>query len=610
MKKIILFSAICTASLVASQLDLGQIEVYSATKSNQSIKDITSNVEVITNAELEERKITTVLDALAYKGIIGTQSGGLGQPSSFFLRGFKSSDTLVLIDGVTYNDPTSTEGEAFLEHLMISDIERIEIIKGAQSGIWGSNAVAGVVNIITKKSSQNLNVNANIEIGSNSTKKYSMSVSQKLERLSYYLGASKIKSDGISAVTPPNEDPKDFERDGYENRTINAKLGFDITNTTKLDLGVTDINAKTQYDESPSFVPILDATQYEYDQKHDNRIYNIKLTQKFNDNDYVALDYQKSTFDRQMNGFSTIEYKSSIKKYAIQSKIHYLENSFVLFGAQKSKTIDKENDYEINNKAYYITNSNSFDNFTITQSLRHDKFKEVEDKTTGKIGVKYNFDNDINVSANYGTAYKAPVVDQLFGKYWAWWINDWVTYGNEDLKPESTKGYDVSIQYKDLTFTYFNNKVKDLIDYSFVTSSYDQIEGKSTIKGYELRYEKEVLENLLFGAYYNRTFAKDSDGKYLERRARSTAGASIDYYGLSNTHFGIYANYVGTRYDDIAQENQTGRYTLIDAVVNYTINNNFSTYCKVENLMDKEYQAVHNYGANGRTIKIGLNAKF
>ena len=93
MQKIILSTLLCSSLLLANSLDLGEIQVYSATKSNQSIKDVTSNVEVITGAELEERKITTVLDGLGYKGIIGTQSGGLGQPSSFFLRGFKSSDT-------------------------------------------------------------------------------------------------------------------------------------------------------------------------------------------------------------------------------------------------------------------------------------------------------------------------------------------------------------------------------------------------------------------------------------------------------------------------------------------------------------------------------------
>jgi vitamin B12 transporter len=200
----------------ANTQNIGTIEVVSATKSNQSIKDVTSNVEVITGEELEEKHIKTVLDALKSRGISTTQSGGIGQQSSLFLRGFSSGNTLVLIDGISYNDPTTTEGQANLEHLMISDIERIEIIKGAQSGIWGANAVAGVINIITKKASQELHTNANIEFGSNNTKNYQFSISQKVDKFSYYLGANYTSTDGISARTPYNINPKNYEDDGYK----------------------------------------------------------------------------------------------------------------------------------------------------------------------------------------------------------------------------------------------------------------------------------------------------------------------------------------------------------------------------------------------------------
>jgi len=109
---------------------------------------------------------------------------------------------------------------------------------------------------------------------------------------------------------------------------------------------------------------------------------------------------------------------------------------------------------------------------------------------------------------------------------------------------------------------------------------------------------------------YNKLFAKNSDGEYLQRIARDTALVGIDYYGLVKTHLGVYANYTGTRYDDLAQTEQTGRYTLFDAVVNYDITNEFSTYFKVENATDKRYQEVLNYGTYGRSFRVGLHAKF
>lgn len=161
--------------------------MYSATKSNQSIKDITSNVEVITNAELEEQHYKTIVEVLnKVTGITVSQSGGIGQQTSFFLRGFDTESTLVLVNGVPYNDPTTIGNGAQLEHLMISDIEQIEIIKGAQSGIYGANAVAGVINIITKKATRELQANINIEFGSMNTKKQHF-LYQKVSMIYHYM---------------------------------------------------------------------------------------------------------------------------------------------------------------------------------------------------------------------------------------------------------------------------------------------------------------------------------------------------------------------------------------------------------------------------------------
>ncbi|MCI4405802.1 MAG: TonB-dependent receptor, partial [Sulfuricurvum sp.] len=222
-------SATLVASLGANTLQLEPI-VVSASKTEQSLKDVTANVDVITAEELEERHITSVLDALRiFTSIPIAQSGGIGQQSSFFQRGFSSENTVVMIDGIRYNDPTTPKGQSQLEHLMVNDIERIEVIHGAQSGIWGANAVAGVINIITKKPTDTLLANAALEYGSYATTKIGANVSQHVGALSYYVGANQLKSNGISAMTPQGEDPKHYESDAYLNQTLNAKLGYDLT---------------------------------------------------------------------------------------------------------------------------------------------------------------------------------------------------------------------------------------------------------------------------------------------------------------------------------------------------------------------------------------------
>jgi vitamin B12 transporter len=240
--------AILSASLQANTLTLEPI-VISATKTEQSLKETTSDVQIIFATELEEKHITSVLDALrTLASIPVAQSGGIGQQSAFFQRGFSSDNTVVMIDGIRYNDPTTTKGQAQLEHLMVNNIERIEIINGAQSGVWGANAVAGVINIITKKATEKLSIGGKIEYGSFATSKIAVDASQKVGALSYYIGANQIMSNSFSAQTPRGKNPKEYEPDHYKNQTLNAKLGYDITSSDALRSEFTFIDATAQYD--------------------------------------------------------------------------------------------------------------------------------------------------------------------------------------------------------------------------------------------------------------------------------------------------------------------------------------------------------------------------
>ena len=167
----LLLVALLSSANASQSVELDTITVTSATKAKQSIKDVTSNVNVITSEEIEERHYTTVSEALStVSGINFTSNGGLGQATSVFVRGFDSKRVLVLIDGVRYNDVTGF-GAPFAD-LMIQDIQQIEVVKGAQSGVWGADATAGVINIITKSAKQGLHGFFNTEYGSYDTMKY------------------------------------------------------------------------------------------------------------------------------------------------------------------------------------------------------------------------------------------------------------------------------------------------------------------------------------------------------------------------------------------------------------------------------------------------------
>lgn len=587
-------SATFVASLTADTLNLDPI-IVSASKTEQSLKDITANVDVITAEELEEKHITSVIDALkTLSNIPIAQNGGIGNQSSFFLRGFSSENTVVLVDGIRYNDPTTPKGQAQLEHLMVNDIERIEILKGAQSGIWGANAVAGVINIITKKATEQLKINTTAEYGSYATTKLGANVSQKIGVLSYYFGANQIQSNGFSSITPKGENPEDYEADGYKNETVNAKLSYDLTSSDTLGAQFNFIDAKTEYDAYAQ--PNSEANEIH----QINRLGSIRYEHRFNKEDSLGAAYSISSFDKKDPLGYTKAFTGTHKEASLQASYHYIPNGFLVAGGNTLHSKDTVSAKELDSKGVFLTNTNRLNNLILTESIRHDAYDTFKDKTTGKIGVKYNFTEDISLGSNYGTAYRTPSLFELYASY----------YGNANLQPETTKSFDITGSYKHFSITYYNNLVDNLIGYNPLTYVYEQVTGKSRLKGYELSYKNTVASDLVLDLGYNRLWAKNQNDQYLQRRAKDTFRSTLDYYGFNKLHLGINTHYIGTRYDDITQTKQTGRYTLWGAVVNYDATPHLGFYLKGENLTDKLYQEVDGYGTAGRSLYVGLNAKF
>ncbi|WP_455757333.1 TonB-dependent receptor plug domain-containing protein [Sulfurimonas sp.] len=604
MQKKIQLSLISVALIsqlqAANTIELEPITVTSATKTKQSIKDVTSNVSVITSEEIEEKNFTTVAEALnTLSGVSFTNNGGLGQSTSVKVRGLDSKRVLVLIDGVRYNDLTGTSGAPFA-HLMISDIKQIEVVKGAQSGVWGADATAGVINIITKGAEQGLHGSFNAEYGSFATKKYGGSASYKTDN--YYVKASyqKVDSNSFSAQAPRGSDIDAYEKDGYTNNTSTVKLGFNINETNKIDISHTMIDADGEYDgfNSPNAF---------YTSKTEDSFTNINFNHidSFNE---VDIHINRSKFDRDYPQGFTKEFDGEVYEYGIKSNISYNKKDFVLVGGDY-KTFEHENTLEkkYNNKAFFVSNSNELDGFLgektiLTESLRFDSYNEFDNKTTGKVGIKNysNLTKGLIFSANIGTAYNVPTPYNLYSNY-----------GNADLKPEDTTSYDLSVEYKDIKATYFSSVISDMIDYDFSILKYNNISGKSKVKGLELEYSTALNDDILLNANFTRTSAKNSSEQSLARIPNWTAKAGLDYYGINDLHLGLNGEYVGKRYNsDNEQGAQTGKYALVNFNANYDINKDLMAYVKIDNLFDKYYQVVDGYATAPLSGYIGIKAKF
>ena len=584
--------AIATSIITAQNIDLGTI-VVSATKSEQKLSDVTSNVVVITKEELEAKHITTVAQALKEaQGVIVSQSGGLGQQTSIFLRGFDSDSTLVLVDGVKVNNPTTIGGQAELAHLILSDIERIEIIKGAQSGIYGANAAAGVINIITKKPAKDAQISTKIEYGSYNTKLAQLSFAKKFDKLSVYLGGSYLDSNSFSAKANLDDDLDKLEDDGYNNKTYNAKITYDFTDSDKLELKYTKIDADVDYD-------LFSPNDSGYNLTQDDSIFYTAYTHKYSNDSYSKIYYSQAKFLKKDPLGWIKRFDGKNKEYGIDNKITF-QNYNLLFGISKQESKDIENKNSLKSTGIYITSNLKIDNTTLSATLRRDFYDEFKDKTTGKIGIKHSFENGLTVSSNYGTAYRVP---SLF------------EYSlNSALKPESVKSFDIGFEYKNFTFTYFYNKIDDEILYSTELWSYYNSNKNSTIKGYEIGYKGSITNELLYSLDYTRYNAKDENGYQLAKRPKYVANFNLDYYGLPKTHINFNAQYIGKRVEyDYGTHNikaNTGNVLIANLSVDYQINNNINAYLKINNITDKKYQNVSGYATSGRAVYVGLNAKF
>ena len=604
-----------TTNLLADE-KLEDITVTSATKSNQKLQDVTSNVDVITAEEIEERHYSTVTEALnSLAGINFTSNGGLGHTSNIYVRGFDSKRVLVLVDGIRYNDVTSLSGAPFA-HLMIDDIEQIEVIKGAQSGIWGADASAGVINIITKKAKDGLHFGVSQEFGSFSSAKASADISYKNE--DFYLKASHahISTQGFSSVAPKGVALDTLEDDGYTNNSTHLKAGFNINATNKIELTHIINDATTQADAYDSATYSFNPnSQYNAESKTKLSSVNFNHIDSFNE---VNIFAKQSTFSRYypQDAFSS-NFDGETKEYGLTSKIPYGKKDFVVWGGEY-KTFEHKNSInkEYNNKAFFTTNSNSFSGLMggttiLTESIRQDNYDEFDNKTTGKIGLKHIHSKieGLTTSANYGTAYNVPTHYNLFDPY----------SGNTNLTPEDTQGYDISVEYKDLKLTYFDNTIKDMISYEskfdtegkWIGGNYQNIAGDSELKGVEVAYQTDINDVALVSVNYTNLDAKDTKGKELARRAKDTLKMGLDYYGVEDLHLGLNGEYVGERYDRAGKEGQqTGKYTVANFTANYEVDKHMNLYGKVDNITDKYYQTVNGYSTNPRAVYVGMKLTY
>jgi vitamin B12 transporter len=582
--------------------------IVTANNVAQPLRSITSNVTIITAAEIEEKQYQVLTDALrSVPGLSIKGSGGLGKATSLYMRGDAQKHILILMDGIDLTDASGLGG-ANIENIHLNDVERIEVIKGPQSGVWGANAAAGVINIITKKGGKKSSIN--VEIGSNNSHKIATTLGDSNDQGDFVLNFSTLNTDGFSAVRTANKSHDNFESDGFDQTDVSLKLGINLAKQHRVEAFVKNTSANNEYDGttgSPSYLPapndITTTNSYTNTIKQLQYLYTqgpINTRLFINDN---QIDREYSS--------SSDSFRGGVRELGSQLGYDYRSADSINILVDQKAFDSTEGNYI--NQSIALTNTNQFGkNFILTESLRHDTYDKFENVTTWKIGFKNYFSDAVYLSANYGTAYSAPLLSQLSRP------------NPVTLIPEKTQSYDLSVGAYGLEITYFNTETKDLIKYESAGSDpyyYKNADQKILTDGIETSYRRSIEAiNTDIGINYTWLSARNESGESLSYRPERTANLNLDFYGIPKTHLGLETRYVGTQYSSDNQAGvQLGRYFVTDIKADYQLNKNLNIYAKVVNLMDDTYTdnvanatgttANYVYSNGGRQFFIGLRGQ-
>ncbi len=596
-------------STAADLEELGTITV-TPDRVSEPLRNTTANVTVITAEEIQKRGYRTLSDALSrVSGFFLSGNGGPGQSRSLYLRGMKRGNVLIMIDGVPMKDPNDLSFSYPLEHILLDDVSRIEIVKGAQSGLWGTDAVAGVVNIITKSAAPGGHVSLRGGYGSYDTRSAGITLSASGEAGNFILSGDHFRTGGFSSLLPRNA-----EGDGYTNDTLDFKGRLNISPESTLGIFYHKISADFDYDghsdpddkSDGTFSNDLMGLDYHYD---DGR---LSVDALFSINNY-SRQYNDSLW-----GAST--YDGTATRATLNAAYRIDEHQQISGGVEYNRYEGSStwNPVEANydNRAIYGSYRYIWDDLLgartiFNATLRYDDFSTFDNKATYRFGLKRqcNLLPGLFTAANLYSAYKAPSI-----------YNASRPKPGTTLKPEYTRGYELTIGYKKLlSLTYFHNRISDeIITAGGWPPVYTNDDRSYAISGMEIGSEWDLgTLPLTLSANYTHLFdTEDKAGKPLYQRPRNSFNLFLGYDLTPDIHLGADLQYVGKRtVQKWVGWLYMGDVTLKDYTVvnlNYTqqIGKNFTLSLQAHNIFDEDYETAYGYSTEGRSIYGKVEYKF
>ena len=597
--------------VIASQLQavLGPIVITVSTEyrtENPVIDSIASTIK-LDRAEIEATGARTFLELLASIPSVNVFNQ-IGNVPSVFIRGTQSHNTLLLIDGVRVQDNSTPEGAPNLAVIPLEQIERIEIIKGPYSSLYGSNAIGGVIQVFTRKDTNSGHIE--FSYGTHNSEQKQIYYGTKLDKLSLSFGASDYKTNGISV----HQLDLSNDHDGTDKESRNINVNYGINN--KLSIGFKFLEDKSDIQYDNSFATVATITG-------NNRLVTTNFIQRGVNIDYqYSNDWQaklllaNSTQHRQtFNDDSVDNFNNNInsEEYTWINNIVLSDNQLLTAGyayfKDKNQSFGAQNGLILSNKDIFAQYQNKLsDKLDILVGYRHINHQIFDSENTYNIGWGFQVNPDLKLTTAYGTGFKAPVFGQLFDAPFS--------TGNPNLNPEISQNIEFGIDYianfARTKVNIYSSKIKDdiigIFDLITFTTLYSNQAQDLISKGIDLEIIFALITgyDISFSHHYNSSQFENSNTQELRRPKNSTNLMVNKSDGKFNAHLQVIKKSSSIDTGNI----ELNGYILVNTLTSYRYKDKTKISFSINNVFDKNYTVANHYNQLGRTINLGLNYKF
>lgn len=583
----------------AEQLASLDTMVVTATRQPLRVNEVLSDISVIERSEIETAGHSSLEQILAAQpGIQLVTNGSWGANSLLLIRGTSAKHVLLLVDGMRVGSATS--GEPTWSRLPVAQIERIEIIRGPASAMYGSDAIGGVIQVFTRHSDKPLHFSAEAGAGNYGMRSGSMHLSGRQAGWHYGATVSHETTDGFDSR--PWTATANRDKDGFRNLASAARLGYTFAPGHEVTLSALYAEGRSRYDGSGATVDWVNQTR----NGNASLVVKNRLATAWNSTLTIgrSIDHSKNL----RNDVRNSEFNTEQKLYAWQNDLSGQLGNFLIGFERNEQAIASTGNYARRNRhndSVQLGWNRGFGAHRLQASVRHDDDSLFGDKTTGSLAYGYRLSSNWRASASVGTAFKAPTFNELYYPVTGTYV------GNPAVKPESALNRELTLHYEtgqhSVSATWYLNRVEDLIAWTRVgpLNMPTNIDS-ARLEGVTLTWQGK-FSSLDVGSSYDWLDASDRNAdRQLARRARHSATASIGQT-LGQWDWRAEVQGSGKRYEyPTAGRVTLAGYALTNLYANYRLTPDWSLFARVNNLFDRDYVLADTYATPGRNAFVGI----